>query len=60
MYRCGWAIIPPNICMPELTLTMPGYEAANGAVIEPEGTAKQKLGTSALQRVGGAGVRGRV
>lgn len=29
--------MPQNACMPEVTLTVPGYDPARGAVIQPEG-----------------------
>lgn len=31
------AIMAQNACMPEVTLTVPGYDPARGAVIQPEG-----------------------
>ena len=31
------AIMAQNACMPEVTLTVPGYDPAWGAVIQPEG-----------------------
>jgi hypothetical protein len=31
------AIMPQNACMPQVTLTVPGYDPDRGAVIQPEG-----------------------
>ena len=30
-------ILPQNACMPEVMLTVPGYDPDRGAVIQPEG-----------------------
>ncbi len=30
-------ILPQNACMPEVVLTVPGYDPDRGAVIQPEG-----------------------
>jgi hypothetical protein len=30
-------IMPQNACMPEVTVAVPGYDPARGAIIQPEG-----------------------
>jgi hypothetical protein len=30
-------IMPQNVCVPDVTLSVPGYDPARGVVIQPEG-----------------------